>query len=217
MTFFSYQMRNLMGVLFICFLLVIVEGCSASKAAPDPAPNIVEVATVVQQDTPIYSEWVAVLDGYVNAQIQPHVSGYIIKQNYKEGRSSARGTSSLRSTLVPSRHRSTKRRPNWPRLRRNLARPVSMSSEIHLSHKRGQFAQSQLDTEIRRSSVHRPWCRRQRRMSSRLNSTSNGPESRLWSAGSPAAHKSRLEISLDPVRSHFCVASGTRSRRISRE
>ena len=40
---------------------------------------------MVQQDTPIYSEWVAVLDGYVNAQIQPHVSGYIIKQNYKEG------------------------------------------------------------------------------------------------------------------------------------
>jgi membrane fusion protein (multidrug efflux system) len=39
----------------------------------------------VQQDTPIYSEWVATLDGYVNAQIQPHVSGYIIKQNYREG------------------------------------------------------------------------------------------------------------------------------------
>jgi len=37
------------------------------------------------KDVPIYSEWVAILDGYVNAQIQPHVSGYIIKQNYKEG------------------------------------------------------------------------------------------------------------------------------------
>jgi membrane fusion protein (multidrug efflux system) len=28
---------------------------------------------------------VATLDGYVNAQIQPRVSGYLIKQNYKEG------------------------------------------------------------------------------------------------------------------------------------
>jgi membrane fusion protein (multidrug efflux system) len=28
---------------------------------------------------------VATLDGYVNAQIQPQVSGYLIKQNYKEG------------------------------------------------------------------------------------------------------------------------------------
>jgi membrane fusion protein (multidrug efflux system) len=34
---------------------------------------------------PVYSEWVATLDGYVNAQIRPQVSGYIIKQDYKEG------------------------------------------------------------------------------------------------------------------------------------
>jgi RND family efflux transporter MFP subunit len=33
----------------------------------------------------VYSEWVATLDGYVNAQIRPQVSGYIIKQNYTEG------------------------------------------------------------------------------------------------------------------------------------
>jgi membrane fusion protein (multidrug efflux system) len=33
----------------------------------------------------VYSEWVATLDGYVNAQIRPQVSGYIIKQDYKEG------------------------------------------------------------------------------------------------------------------------------------
>ena len=66
--------------------LLLLAGCSDSgKAAPSAPPVAVEVATVLQQDTPIYSEWVAVLDGYVNAQIQPHVSGYIIKQNYKEG------------------------------------------------------------------------------------------------------------------------------------
>jgi multidrug resistance efflux pump len=52
--------------------------------APPPVPTV-EVIAVIQQDTPIYSEWVATLDGYVNAQIQPHVSGYIIKQNYREG------------------------------------------------------------------------------------------------------------------------------------
>jgi membrane fusion protein (multidrug efflux system) len=40
---------------------------------------------VAQKDVPIYGEWVATLDGYVNAQIQPQVSGYLIKQNYKEG------------------------------------------------------------------------------------------------------------------------------------
>jgi membrane fusion protein (multidrug efflux system) len=45
----------------------------------------VEVASVVQKDVPIYGEWVATLDGYVNAQIQPQVTGYIVDQTYKEG------------------------------------------------------------------------------------------------------------------------------------
>ena len=40
---------------------------------------------MVQQDVPVYSEWVATLDGYVNAEIRPQVSGYLLKQNYKEG------------------------------------------------------------------------------------------------------------------------------------
>ena len=38
-----------------------------------------------QKDVPSYSEWVAKLDGFVNAQISPQVSGYIVEQNYKEG------------------------------------------------------------------------------------------------------------------------------------
>jgi RND family efflux transporter MFP subunit len=45
----------------------------------------VQVTSVVQQDVPIYGEWVATLDGYVNAQIQPQVTGYIVKQDYREG------------------------------------------------------------------------------------------------------------------------------------
>ena len=62
-----------------------LAGCSSGSAAAPPPPPGVEVATVVQRDTPIYSDWVATLDGYVNAQIQPRVSGYIVKQNYSEG------------------------------------------------------------------------------------------------------------------------------------
>jgi len=40
---------------------------------------------VIQRDVPVYHEWVATLDGFVNAQIQPQVSGYLIKQDYQEG------------------------------------------------------------------------------------------------------------------------------------
>jgi membrane fusion protein (multidrug efflux system) len=49
-----------------------------------PRPEV-EVASVFQKDVPIVSEWVATLDGYVNAQIQPQVAGYVIRQVYKEG------------------------------------------------------------------------------------------------------------------------------------
>ncbi|MGB9309915.1 MAG: efflux RND transporter periplasmic adaptor subunit, partial [Candidatus Acidiferrales bacterium] len=48
-------------------------------------PPSVSVVTVVQKDVPINSDWVATLDGFTNAQIQPQVTGYLIKQNYREG------------------------------------------------------------------------------------------------------------------------------------
>src|SRR5258708_835925 len=74
----------------ILALLVVLAssvflGCQSQKAAAPPPPAEVEVVSVVQRDVPIYGEWVATLDGYVNAQIQPQVSGYLIKQSYKEG------------------------------------------------------------------------------------------------------------------------------------
>ena len=74
--------------LVLAVLLATVStavGCGKTIAAPAiPAPEV-EVASIVQKDVPIVSEWVATLDGYVNAQIQPQVTGYIIRQTYKEG------------------------------------------------------------------------------------------------------------------------------------
>jgi RND family efflux transporter MFP subunit len=69
-----------------CSLLIAVQssGCAQKKAPAGPGPQV-QVAQVVQKDVSIYSEWVATLDGYVNAQIQPQVSGYLIKQDYREG------------------------------------------------------------------------------------------------------------------------------------
>ena len=71
-------------VLSITFSLALA-GCGRSHAAMQlPTPEVL-VATPVQQDVPVHGEWVAMLDGYVNAEIRPQVSGYIISQNYKEG------------------------------------------------------------------------------------------------------------------------------------
>ncbi len=72
----------LMAVAALC---ILASGCNRGQATTTrPVPEV-EVATVETRDVPMYGEWVATLDGYVNAEIRPQVSGYIIRQNYKEG------------------------------------------------------------------------------------------------------------------------------------
>jgi RND family efflux transporter MFP subunit len=65
--------------------VVLFQGCSGKVGVPSMPPPDVEVTPVVQKDVSIYGEWIATLDGYVNAQIQPQVTGYLVKQNYREG------------------------------------------------------------------------------------------------------------------------------------
>src|SRR5262245_60006420 len=81
--------------LFACILFVIpilvLSGCWRSQAAPKRPNTEAVVAFPVQQDVTVRSEWVATLDGYVNADIRPQVSGYIVSQNYKEGTVVRRG------------------------------------------------------------------------------------------------------------------------------
>jgi RND family efflux transporter MFP subunit len=75
--------RALAGVM----LLLNAFGCDNGKvrAAGPPPPPVVEVSPVIQKDVPVQGEWVGTLEGYVNAQIQPEVSGYLIRQDYREG------------------------------------------------------------------------------------------------------------------------------------
>lgn len=76
---------SMIVLLAIAAVTVGLEGCGHSHAAPKlPDPEVL-VAAPVQQDVAVHSEWVATLNGYVNAEIRPQVSGYIIGQNYKEG------------------------------------------------------------------------------------------------------------------------------------
>jgi len=67
--------------------LLLLAGCAGNSQSPasSQAPLDVIVVPVEQKDVPIYGDWVATLDGYINANIQPQVSGYLIKQDYQEG------------------------------------------------------------------------------------------------------------------------------------
>ena len=54
----------------------------APKEAP---PQDVEVVAVIEKEVPVYQEYVATMNGMVNATILAQVEGYLIKQNYEEG------------------------------------------------------------------------------------------------------------------------------------
>lgn len=72
--------------LFIFLVLAIsLSGCSKKESAPVVVAPDVEVADVVEQDVPTYGEWVAQLNGPVNADITPKVQGYLLTQNYVNG------------------------------------------------------------------------------------------------------------------------------------
>jgi len=80
------MMKQISTGLVSAVLLLNALGCSTGKVrASAPSPPVVEVAPVLQKDVPIQGEWVGTLEGYVNAQISPQVSGYLIRQDYREG------------------------------------------------------------------------------------------------------------------------------------
>jgi len=58
---------------------------SNKSAANAPRPLDVQVVNVEQRDVPVYSEWIGTTDGMVNAEIKAQVTGYLLRQDYKEG------------------------------------------------------------------------------------------------------------------------------------
>jgi membrane fusion protein (multidrug efflux system) len=59
-------------------------GCASPEQAKPPPPEVV-VVQVEQRDVPIRKEWIGTLEGLVNAQIKPQVTGYLLRQTYQEG------------------------------------------------------------------------------------------------------------------------------------
>src|SRR5690242_11520639 len=64
---------------------LLIGACRQRAAPPAPPAPTVQVAGVLQQNVPIYHEWIGSLDGFVNADIKPQVTGYIRKQVFRDG------------------------------------------------------------------------------------------------------------------------------------
>lgn len=66
-------------------LLGITSGCSRKAEQVAPPPPEVLVTTVTPRDVPVVHEGVATLEGFITANINAQVQGYIISRDYKEG------------------------------------------------------------------------------------------------------------------------------------
>jgi len=146
MSFIASVRRTVSGVPVFGYLLLLAA--CGNKGASTPPPPVVEVAAVVQQDTPIYGEWVATLDGFVNAQIQPRVSGYIIRQAYREGSIVLKGDVLFEIDPRPFKAALDQAKAQLAQARAQLGKAsLDVERDKPLAEARA-IARGQLDTEI---------------------------------------------------------------------
>ena len=143
-------LRQFGGGLAAAASLLALAACQTTHAAVPgaPPPLEVSVATVTEQRVATSSEWIATLDGYVNAQIHPQVSGYLVKRNYREGAAVHKGdvlfeidARPLTAVLTQATAQVTQAEAQLAKSARDVERDTPLAAQQAI-------AQSQLDSEI---------------------------------------------------------------------
>jgi RND family efflux transporter MFP subunit len=143
----QYSKIAFTAVLLLSLMAAACGRGNVHAAPPPPAPEV-RVASVIQQDVPVYTEWVATLDGYVNAEIRPQVSGYIIKQAYKEGSLVRKGQVLFEIDPRPFQAALHRAKGDLAQAQAQLGKStLDVKRDTPLAEARA-IAQSQLDNEI---------------------------------------------------------------------
>ena len=78
-------MKRLISAAALLICASLSAGCSRKAAPVAPSAPEVLVTTVTPKDVPRVLERVATLDGFINANINAQVQGYIVSRDYQEG------------------------------------------------------------------------------------------------------------------------------------
>jgi RND family efflux transporter MFP subunit len=115
--------------------------------AKAPPPEV-SVVTVTPERIALTSEWIATLDGYVNAQIRPQVTGYLVRRNYHEGAAVRKGDilfeidpRPLNAVLAQAKAQLAQAEAQLAKSARDVERDTPLAAQQAI-------AQSQLDTEV---------------------------------------------------------------------
>ena len=145
------------GVTLLAAFALSITACyskerNAVAASSTAVP--VDAVRVRQENVPLVGDWVGTLDGFVNAQIQPQVSGYLVQQRYREG--SPVGKDQILFQIDPrpfqaaldqaeAQVKQVKSQLAQAKTQRNLAQ-INLKRDTPLAQARA-IAQSQLDNE----------------------------------------------------------------------
>lgn len=77
--------RPFRALLFLLLVATASLPACRNTATSSTPPAGVDVMEVLRRDVPIYQEWIGTADGMVNATIRAQVTGYLTRQDYKEG------------------------------------------------------------------------------------------------------------------------------------
>jgi RND family efflux transporter MFP subunit len=139
------------AVILAAAVVLLNLGTVACKNSHAAIPNIVTevlVAQPIERDVPLNREWVATLDGYVNAEIRPQVSGYIISQSYKEGAAVSKGQVLFEIDPRPFQATLDHANAQLAQAEAELGRTtLDVQRDTPLAEQKA-IAQAQLDTEI---------------------------------------------------------------------
>ena len=149
------------GVTLLAASALLITACDSKERKAVAASSTavpVDAVRVRQANVPLVGDWVGTLDGFVNAQIQPQVSGYLVQQRYREG--SPVGKDQILFQIDPrpfqaaldqaeAQVKQVKSQLAQAKTQRNLAQ-INLKRDTPLAQARA-IAQSQLDNETQQA------------------------------------------------------------------
>jgi membrane fusion protein, multidrug efflux system len=131
-----------LGVFIVVASFFCLSGCKKAQTTETPSSTTVEVAVVIKKDVPLYSEWTASTDGYVNATIRAQVQGYLIERDYREGDFVKKGQTlfkidprTFQAAVEQAKGQYTEQRARWETARANLERIKPLVDQNAISKK----------------------------------------------------------------------------------
>jgi membrane fusion protein, multidrug efflux system len=123
-------------------LLFGLAACKKAQTREAPSPPTVEVASVIKKDVPLYTEWTASTDGYVNATIRAQVQGYLTERDYREGDFVKKGQvlfkidpRTFQAALEQAAAHVTEQKARWETAKANLDRIKPLVEKNAISRK----------------------------------------------------------------------------------